>query len=77
MGTYSEISLKEARERRDEARSLIAKGVDPRSQHREEKRAASTGTVKTFKVVANEGMPSNRHADRKEGRRHPVAHVPG
>lgn len=54
LGTYPEISLKEARERRDEARSLIAKGVDPRSQRREEKRAASTGAVKTFEVVANE-----------------------
>ncbi|MFL1527895.1 tyrosine-type recombinase/integrase [Pseudomonas sp. O230] len=54
LGTYPEISLKDARERRDEARSLIAKGVDPRSQRREEKRAASTGAVKTFEVVANE-----------------------
>ncbi len=54
LGTYPEISLKEARERRDEARSLIARGVDPRSQRREEKRAASTGAVKTFEVVAKE-----------------------
>jgi len=54
LGTYPEITLKEARERRDEARSLIAKGLDPRSQRREEKRAASTGAVKTFEVVANE-----------------------
>lgn len=54
LGTYPEISLKEARERRDEARSLIAKGVDPRSQRRDEKLAASTGAVKTFEVVANE-----------------------
>ncbi|WP_095082541.1 integrase arm-type DNA-binding domain-containing protein [Pseudomonas sp. Irchel s3h17] len=54
LGTYPEISLKEARERRDQARALIAKGVDPRSQRREEKRAAITGAVKTFEVVANE-----------------------
>ena len=29
LGTYPDISLKEARERRDEARTLIAKGIDP------------------------------------------------
>lgn len=54
LGTYPEITLKQARDRRDEARALIAKGLDPRSQRREEKRAASTGAVKTFEVVANE-----------------------
>ena len=54
LGTYPEISLKEARERRDHARSLVAKGVDPRSARREEKLTASTGAVKTFGVVAEE-----------------------
>ncbi|MCS3839436.1 integrase [Pseudomonas sp. JAI111] len=54
LGTYPEITLKEAREKRDQARSLVAKGVDPRSQRREEKRAAASEAVKTFEVVANE-----------------------
>ncbi|MBA4359535.1 MAG: integrase [Pseudomonas sp.] len=54
LGTYPEITLKEAREKRDQARALVAKGVDPRSQRREEKRAAASGAVKTFEVVANE-----------------------
>jgi len=54
LGTYPEISLKEAREKRDQARALVAKGTDPRSTRREEKRAASSSAIKTFEVVANE-----------------------
>ncbi|MBU0522726.1 MAG: tyrosine-type recombinase/integrase [Gammaproteobacteria bacterium] len=54
LGTYPEISLKDARELRDQARVLVAKGTDPRSARREEKRAASSSAIKTFEVVANE-----------------------
>lgn len=54
LGTYPEITLKEARELRDQARALVAKGIDPRSQRREEKRVAAGNAVKTFEVVANE-----------------------
>ena len=54
LGTYPEITLKEARERREQARALVAKGIDPRLQRREEKRAAASEAVKTFEVVANE-----------------------
>ncbi len=54
LGTYPEISLKDARERRDGARSLVAKGIDPRSQRRNEKRVAADSSVKTFEVVAGE-----------------------
>ncbi|SCW91993.1 integrase arm-type DNA-binding domain-containing protein [Pseudomonas sp. NFACC05-1] len=54
LGTYPEITLKEARELRDQARAQVAKGIDPRSKRREEKRAASTSAIKTFEVVAGE-----------------------
>lgn len=54
LGTYPEISLKDARELRDQARTLVAKGIDPRTTRREEKRAASSSAVKTFEVVAKE-----------------------
>ena len=33
LGTYPEVSLKDARQRRDEARKLVAAGIDP-SEHR-------------------------------------------
>lgn len=54
LGTYPEISLKDAREKRDQARSLVAKGIDPRSERRKEKQAAADSSIKTFEVVAGE-----------------------
>lgn len=40
LGTYPEITLKDARERRDEIRKQLANGIDP-SEHRKAKREAS------------------------------------
>ena len=39
LGTYPDVSLKAAREARDDARKLLAKGIDPSAVRREEKRA--------------------------------------
>jgi len=50
LGTYPEIGLKDARARRDEARSLVAKGIDPRA-HRRHERAALVAAVTTFATV--------------------------
>ena len=54
LGTYPEISLKDARELRDQARGLVAKGIDPRAKRREEKHQASALAMNTFEAVANE-----------------------
>jgi len=54
LGTYPDISLKDARGRRDEARSLVAKGIDP-SLHRQTEREARTNT---FKLIAQEWLAS-------------------
>ncbi|WP_434729087.1 tyrosine-type recombinase/integrase [Pseudomonas soli] len=53
MGTYPEISLRDARERRDEARSLVAKGIDPRAERRQAKAEAAVHQQNTFEAVAN------------------------
>lgn len=50
LGTYPEISLKEAREKRDEFRKLVAQGVDP-SQERKAQKRIDAGED-TFQVVA-------------------------
>jgi integrase len=50
FGAYPDVSLKEARERRDEARKLLAQGVDPGDKRKEQKRLTET----TFNVVARE-----------------------
>ena len=53
LGTYPEISLAEARERRDAARKLVANGVDP-SQVRKAQKASKEADENTFEVVARE-----------------------
>ena len=54
MGQYPEIGLKQARERRDEARKLLANGIDPSEARKEEKAAKLALTENTFENVARE-----------------------
>lgn len=51
LGTYPEISLKEARTRRDVARELVARGVNPRKHRNEERRLALLAEEHTFQKV--------------------------
>jgi integrase len=57
LGVYPDVGLKEARERRDEARKLLAAGVDP-SVERKAERAAQAAEmargINTFEMVARE-----------------------
>src|SRR3546814_6013890 len=52
LGKYPQVSLKAAREKRDEARKKIAEGVDPGKQRREAKIKAMTEARNTFRLVA-------------------------
>jgi len=70
MGVYPDVSLKGARERRDEARRLLADGIDP-SEHRKALRTARVDmAANSFEVVAREWFAarvatwSASHADR-------------
>src|SRR3546814_6498520 len=54
LGKYPQVSLKAAREKRDEARKKIAEGVDPGKQRREAKIKAMTEARNTFRLVADE-----------------------
>ncbi|WP_426262157.1 tyrosine-type recombinase/integrase, partial [Sphingomonas sp. DC1200-1] len=60
IGTYPEISLKEARDARDAARRLLAQGKDPADEKRREKHAAKVGAVNTFGAVAKACIAKNR-----------------
>lgn len=53
LGVYPDVSLKDARERRDEARKLIANGIDPSAARKEEKAEAAAEAL-TFEHVARE-----------------------
>ncbi len=50
IGVYPDVPLKDAREERDEARRLLAKGVDPGEKRKSEKSAQ----VDTFEAIARE-----------------------
>jgi hypothetical protein len=52
FGVYPTITLKHAREKRDEAKQHLADNIDPSTQRRLEKLAAATGN--TFRAVAEE-----------------------
>lgn len=53
LGTYPEISLADARQRRDEARQQIAHGIDPGAVRKAQKQA-KTEETETFEVIARE-----------------------
>jgi integrase len=53
LGTYPEISLIYARQRRDEARRHVAHGIDPGALRKAQKKA-DTAEAETFEVIARE-----------------------
>ncbi|MEZ5564338.1 MAG: tyrosine-type recombinase/integrase, partial [Gammaproteobacteria bacterium] len=54
LGVYPQITLKDARERRDEARRQLAHYIDPVVAKREAKAARVASTENTFEAVARE-----------------------
>ena len=58
LGVYPDISLKDARQRRDEARKLLAGGVDPGENRKAVKAAKLERAANSFEVVAREWVTS-------------------
>jgi len=54
LGVYPDVSLKDARERRDNARKLLANGVDPGAERKAQKLSRAGETANNFEVVARE-----------------------
>jgi integrase len=65
FGAYPEVGLSEARKRRDEARKLIASGVDPSMERKRRKAAAIVSASHTFEAIADEYISNKME---KEGR---------
>ncbi len=74
FGMYPDVSLKQARERREEARMTLARGIDPGLQKKALKAAAANRAANSFEVVAREfhskqaGTWSKAHSSRWLGR---------
>ncbi|HQO80960.1 MAG TPA: integrase arm-type DNA-binding domain-containing protein [Deltaproteobacteria bacterium] len=54
LGAYPAITLADARERREDARKLLANGVDPGQVKKEQKQTGKSLRENTFEVVARE-----------------------
>ena len=54
LGVYPDVPLARAREKRDEARQLLADGLDPAEAKQEAKRAAKVAQANSFEAVARE-----------------------
>lgn len=62
MGTYPDTGLADARAKRDEARSLLAAGVDPGEHRKATKVAGADRAANSFAVVAEEWLAKQKMA---------------
>ncbi len=54
MGVYPDVSLRDARDRRDTARKLLADGMDPAENRKAQKSARSDRATNSFEVITRE-----------------------
>ena len=54
LGRYPDVTLQEARRRRDDARALLSRGVDPRAQRKADSLSAELSAATTFKSLGDE-----------------------
>ena len=54
LGVYPDVSLARAREKRDEARTLLADGIDPSAERKHRKLADLAASANSFEVVARD-----------------------
>ena len=64
LGQYPQLALKDARTKRNEAKALLASGIDPSQQRKQEKIARALSNATTFRGLADE----YRERLRREGR---------
>ena len=60
IGAYPEVSLKEARELRDDARRLVKQGIHPAHQRKAEKLRQQYANANTFRAVADEWLEQKK-----------------
>ena len=60
LGTYPEVSLREARQARDDARALLAQGTNPHAHRKQKRQAVLLASEHTFEAVFHAWL--ERHA---------------
>lgn len=62
MGVYPDVSLKDARDKRDEARKLLAQDVDPGEHRKAAQTARMANLANSFEVIAREWFAKHKHS---------------
>ena len=75
FGTYPEVALREARSLRDEARTLLAKGVNPRADRKQKRATVRLAGESTFEAVYSKWL-KHRGLSLKEGRQTTLSQIP-
>ncbi|MEN4949051.1 tyrosine-type recombinase/integrase [Pseudomonas proteolytica] len=74
LGSYPQIGLREARARRDEARALVAQGINPYEHRKQQRRAVRFAADHTFEAVFNQWVEFRR-LSLKEGRQSTLSQI--
>ena len=61
LGIYPDVTLASARGRREEARAMLANGIDPAQAKRATKRLSKLASENTFEAVAREWLSNQRN----------------
>lgn len=61
LGVYPDIGLKDARQRRDDARKLLANSIDPSENRKIQKASKSDQSANSFEVIAREWFAKFKH----------------
>ncbi|CAB3647402.1 hypothetical protein LMG3431_02566 [Achromobacter pestifer] len=72
LGTYPAVGLREAREERDEAHALLAKGINPKVARKRKRQAVRLADENSFKAVYLRWL-AQRKLELKEGRNSTLA----
>ena len=64
IGAYPAVSLATAREKREQAKALLAQGTDPSEAKQEAKREAVEESANTFRLIAEEYLAKARRENR-------------
>ena len=75
LGNYPEVSLREARTLRDEARTLVAKDINPHRHRKQKRAAAKLGGEHTFDAVYKKWL-AHRELSLKKGRQTTLSILP-
>lgn len=74
LGTYPQVSLRDARSLRDEARKLLAQGVNPQAHRRHTREADRQAEENTFKSTFDHWV-EHRSLSLKEGRQSTLSQI--